>query len=317
MVLLNYLRKHMPRSWKLVFTLSILFTVTIWLAVLAYPTNNLQIIACDVGQGDAILVTLGRRQMLIDGGPNNKVLDCLSKYMPFWDREIEIVVLTHPQADHYTGLIDVFSRYKVKMFLANALDASSQEYKVLKEQVGGSGADVVNPTTGMVVRLGLIHLDILNPSKKFIAQNSEKEKQVSNKSTTKNSGVLGAYTSKLDPNEFSVVVHLNYGKTSALFTGDIGPNKSDLIAQELTDIGAQVDYIKVPHHGSKNGMTERLLDTASPSVAVISVGKNNRYGHPSEEVIKLLSDKEIKTLRTDEIGDVVVVTDGNKIFFPN
>jgi competence protein ComEC len=305
----------MSKNWKLIFILSLLLTVTLWLAVLAYPTQNMQIIACDVGQGDAILVTLGSRQMLIDGGPNNKVVDCLSKYMPFWDREVEMVILTHPQADHYTGLIDVFSRYKVDLFLANALDASSQEYRVLKEQVGGSDARVINPTTGTVIRLGLIHLDILNPSKEFIAQNSSVENSVSQSTSDKNAGVLGAYTSKLDPNEFSVVVLLNYKDTSALFTGDIAPDKSDLVAQELENMQITVDYLKVPHHGSKNGMTKKLLDAASPSVAAISVGKNNRYGHPNAEIVQMLNNKQVKIFRTDELGDVIVNSDGTKLWY--
>ncbi len=101
-------------SFSLILVLSV-----VWLAVITFPDNNLHIIACDVGQGDAMLLTYKNFQVLIDGGPNSKVLPCLSGHMPFWDRQIEVVILTHPEADHFIGLIDVFKNYKIKYFLAN------------------------------------------------------------------------------------------------------------------------------------------------------------------------------------------------------
>ena len=154
----------MQIRWKYLYLLLLLITATIWLAVLVYPDRNLKIIACDVGQGDGFLAIYGKTEILIDGGPNNNIVDCLSKYLPFWDRTIEIVLLTHPQKDHYMGLIEVFKRYKVKYFLANSLDSSSQEYSLLKSLVGGGTTNVINPTRGMSMRVGLIHLDILHPS---------------------------------------------------------------------------------------------------------------------------------------------------------
>ena len=95
----------MSIRFKYLFFFLLLITALVWITVITYSNQNLKLIACDVGQGDAILAIYGKTQILIDGGPNNKILDCLSRYMPFWDREIEIVILTHPQADHYTGLI--------------------------------------------------------------------------------------------------------------------------------------------------------------------------------------------------------------------
>jgi len=124
--------------------------------------------------------------------------------------------------------------------------------------------------------------------------------------------VLGAFTSKRDPNDFSIVAILSYKDFDALLTGDVSP------LQERKIVGSgmvrSVEYIKVPHHGSKNGLTKDFLDAASPDVAVISVGKNNSYGHPHEEILKMLNDKKIKILRTDEMGDVVVETDGKEVW---
>jgi len=298
------------KSWKYIFAVLFLLLALIWLAVLVFPENNLSLVACNVGQGDAVLAVYGNTQMLIDGGPNSKVLDCLSKYLPFWDRELELVILTHPQADHFKGLIDVFKRYEIDTFLVDGLDVSTPEYDVLKNQVTGSGAQVVNPTKGMVFRLGLIYLDVLWPTQEYLTRNTEKIDSLA-------SGVLGAYTSNRDSNELSIVAVLRFKDFNALLTGDMSPEVSDVIAEELRQSGIQsIDYIKIPHHGSKNGLTSKLLEVARPAVAVISVGKNS-YGHPHDEIINLLRDEEVKILRTDEIGDVEVISNGEKYWLKN
>ncbi|KKQ42737.1 MAG: hypothetical protein US60_C0013G0014 [Microgenomates group bacterium GW2011_GWC1_37_8] len=311
--------------------LLVIVTAVVWIAVLTYPNNNFRIIACDVGQGDAILAVQGKTQILIDGGPDNSVLDCLSHYMPFWDRNIEGVILTHPQKDHYGGLIDVFKRYDVEIFMANALDSGASEYRVLKDVVGGRGIRVVNLEGGMEVRLGLIHLDILWPSEEFLSQNSQEDLKIPNVSIQHTrgvnqldtSGVLGSFTSKLDPNEFSVVAILSFKDFDALLTGDMSPEISDEIAEQLVvspstslriNSSRTIDYLKVPHHGSKNGLTQELLDASNPEVAIISVGKNNSYGHPHKEVSDMLASFKLRVFRTDKEGDIVIESDGNKLF---
>ncbi|OGM27965.1 hypothetical protein A2962_03530 [Candidatus Woesebacteria bacterium RIFCSPLOWO2_01_FULL_39_61] len=282
----------------------LLISVTVWLAVLFYPEAKLKIIACDVGQGDAFLITYKVTQILIDSGPGRKVLECLDRNIPFWDREIEMVMLSHPQKDHYGGFLDVIARYDVQVFVTSGLDSSSQEFQLLKSQVTGGGIKVVDAVEGMTMRVGLIYLDILHPSKEFLAQESTLVDDKDDK-------VLGVYTSKKDPNEFSIVAKLRYKNFDALFTGDASPELSNIIAQRLSVNGKQtLEYIKIPHHGSRNGLTEELLKVARPRVAVISVGRNNNYGHPHEEILKILEDKDIKVLRTDLLGDIQIVTDG-------
>ncbi len=294
-------------TWKYVLSLLTLIAINVWLAVFTYPEPKLHLIACDVGQGDAILATYGRVQILVDGGPNNQVLDCLSSFMPFWDRQIEVVVLTHPQHDHLKGLIEVFNRYQVVNLITSGLDSSSQQYKALKNAVGGSDAKVVNATSGMVIRLGKIYLDIVHPSEEFIAINSE---IIDSKN---GEAVLGAYTSSRDPNEFSVVAILSYKDFDALLTGDISPRISDTIAEELALSDSRtIEYIKIPHHGSKNGLTKDLLEVTKPEVSVISAGKDNQYGHPHQEVLEILGERDIRILRTDEMGNIEVVSDGKK-----
>ncbi len=292
-------------KFKYLFVVLGLFSALLIITFVSLPDENLHIIACDVGQGDAILIKAKNTQLLIDGGKDDKLLDCLAKNMPFWDKNIEIVILTHQQIDHYGGLIEVFKAYSVDSFLVSPIDSSNQSFRLLKSLVGSSGTRIVNPTAGMVVRLGKIHLDIVHPNENFLALNTVNQKEVSG------GAVLGGATTFRDPNDFSIVAILSFGNFDALFTGDIGPEISDMLAQELSQKGdkRKVEYIKVPHHGSKNGLTKSLLDVTKPKVAVISVGKN-QWGHPHKEVIELLKEEGVKILRTDEIGDIELVTDG-------
>jgi len=289
----------MKSSWKYLFGVLVLTVVTVWLAVIVLPDNKLHLIACDVGQGDAILVTYRNTQILVDGGPDRSVLTCLSEYIPFWDREIEVVILTHPEADHFTGLIEVFKRYRVKTLVATTLDASSQGYQVLKNIVGGSGTKVINPTSGMVIRLGLLYLDIVYPAIKDLG--------LTNPSI--NNDVLGAFSSNQSPNDFSIVANLRLGEFDALLTGDIEPKVIDdvLATGKIRD----VEYIKIPHHGSRNGLTKELLEASMPEIAAISVGKNP-WGHPHKEVLELLERYGLDVYRTDQDGNIEVVTDGKK-----
>jgi competence protein ComEC len=269
------------KVWKYFLTALFLLTVSLFLTLFSSLDNSFKIIACDVGQGDAILVTYQKVQILTDGGPDNSVLTCLNKYIPFWDREIELVVLTHPQLDHYGGLIEVLKRFKVNTFITSDFQASTQGLEALKNALGGSGARVVTPDTDTKIRLGMIYLDILHPSQD---------------------------TSIVAVNDLSIVSILTFKNFEAILTGDIGKRGIDEMLEKraLRD----VDYIKIPHHGSRNGLTPDLLEATTPEVAIISVGKDNSYGHPHEDVLKMLTEFGVKYFRTDEEGDIVVTSDG-------
>jgi competence protein ComEC len=215
--------------------------------------------------------------------------------------------LTHPQTDHYTGLIDVFKRYEVEYFITTGLDSGAQGFQALKDVVGSNGVRVINPTAGMKIRSDLIYLDILWPSKEYTLANMMEKVAVGEGSQ---GNVLGMKTTKIDPNNFSVVVNLSYGNFDALLTGDIGPEVTEDILK--TNKIRDVEYIKIPHHGSKNGLTKELLEMATPEVGVISSGRGNSYGHPHKEIIKMLNEENITVLRTDEVGNVIVESDGEK-----
>lgn len=283
----------------------VLAAISIWTAVFSLPDKNLHLIACDVGQGDAILAVYKNIQVLTDGGPDNKVLDCLSRHIPFWDREIELVVLTHPQKDHYQGLIEVVRRYKVNNFLSNGLDASSQAYQLLKNEVGGRGIRVIHPERGMTIRLDMISLDIVHPSRAYMFSNSKET----------GGDPLGIFSTDKDPNGFSIVSILRLGEFDALLTGDLSPNVNDVLS--LDPLIKPVEYLKVPHHGSKNGLTQALQEKIKPQVAVISCGRNNSYGHPNKETLELLKSTTTEILRTDLLGDVEIVTNGKNWWVKN
>ena len=291
----------MTNRWRYTLGFLALVAASLWFAVFSRPKDNLSVIACDVGQGDAILIQFQDTQILIDGGRGRKVLDCLSSYMPPWDRKIELVVLTHPQLDHFGGLVEVVRRFDIDAFLVSGLDSEGEQYQVLKRELEQKSIKLLDPTKDTKISIGTIYLDVLWPSKEFVENYYLATESISSEK------VLGTFTSKKDPNDFSIVVNLSYGEFDALLTGDIGPDIMDGIL--ATGLIGDVEYLKVPHHGSKNGLTKELLEASTPEIAVISVGKNP-WGHPHQEVINLLRDKGIKILRTDEVGDVEIKTDG-------
>jgi competence protein ComEC len=303
------------KYWKPLFSILILAVAAVWLAVFAVPDQKLHLVFCDVGQGDAILAEVGSIQVLVDGGPDNKVLDCLSHYMPFYDREIEVVVNTHPERDHYGGLVEVFRRYKVDNFLATQLDSGDPGYGVLKNLVGGSGAKVINPTAGSVIRVGLMQLDIVWPSEEFLAENlpnfTRSLPAITGRLLNEDSSVLGAYTTSKSLNDFCIASVLRFKNFETVLSCDLQPPVIDqTISQFLAiQLSSHAAILKVPHHGSKNGLTKEFLDAVDPALAVISVGKN-QWGHPNEETLKLLNDKKVKYLRTDQNGDIEIVSDG-------
>jgi competence protein ComEC len=260
------------------------------IAAFQLPDGNLHVIACNVGQGDAILITYGSTQILTDGGPDASILTCLGKYMPFWDRNIELVISTHPDADHSTGLVDVVKDYNVGEILINPIDPGTGVYEALKKEVGSRGVRVIDPVEGMELRVGLIHLDILNPTQELV----DKKFSVGD-----------------DTNVYSIVYKLSFKSFSGLFTGDIPPEVSDRLSTE--SVAEDLDYIKIPHHGSTNGLTENLLKEVMPKVAVISVGKDS-WGFPKQEILDILEKFNVKILRTDQLGDIEVVTDGKSFW---
>lgn len=285
--------------WKVLLITFLLIVILTWVPVFSF-NSNLKIIACDVGQGDAYLVQKGTVQVLIDGGPSSKVATCLSKYVPFWDRKIEMVIMTHPQTDHFVGLVEVFKTYGVGLFLTSGLGATSSEFLALEGSLSNS-TQVLFVVSGDHLRVGDLYFDIIWPEENFVVQSTRQD------ASTRS--VLGMFTSAKDPNDFSIVTALHYEDFDALFTGDIGPQVSGRVVSNLKG-SLKYEYLKVPHHGSKNGLTKDFLEEVSPKIAVISSGKDNSYGHPHRQILDMLAELDVHVSRTDIEGDVVLETNG-------
>lgn len=271
------------------------FAFFIWQAVFAKISSQtflLEVDFFDVGEGDSILLSLpnwkstfGERiQLLIDGGPSSEVVEKVAKEIPFFDRKIEILILTHPDKDHITGLFEIVRTFKIDKVLLPKIEGPEEEkdlylsfLKLLQEK----NIKTLFLKEGHKISFpGKIFLLTLWPEENFISK---------------------------DTNDFSIVLKLSFGKIDFLFTGDLPKNiEYKLLAQ---DLNLESEILKVAHHGSKNSTSEYFLKKVLPEVAVISVGEN-RYGHPTREVLELLSKYDIKVLRTDLDGDIKIISDG-------
>lgn len=244
-------------------------------------TAALKVAFLDVGQGDAILIEQGERQILIDGGPSGqKLLAGLGKYVPFWDRKIDVVIATHPDADHISGLVDALKNYEVGAFIRTGAESQSGVYDALVSELAEKGIDDERAMRGMEIRLSdEAVLSILAPLDEADWQDAK------------------------DTNGGSVVARLSFGQNRFLLTGDFPGEKEPALIASGQDLSA--DVLKVSHHGSKSATTEEFLKAVKPEKAVISVGQGNRYGHPAAETLGRLNAAGTEVFRTDESGDVV------------
>lgn len=273
------------------------------------PDGKLHIVFCDVGQGDAAYIRFpDGRDMVVDGGPNDKVLGCLSKYMPFWDRHINLVVMTHPQKDHMQGLMSVFARYQVDYFVRSDVQNTTEGYQKLVDTVNAKHVPVKFITRGGRIAIGSTLLSFLWPSSEQIAKAHDFIRPgLAAQGQALSNSVLGSSVVG-DLNDYCLVFSLRYGSFDAMFTGDADQRvENNYTGDTLAD--DTVEVLKVPHHGSKTGMTDSFITWLRPKLAIISVGKNS-YGHPSREAIDTLLSIGAKVLRTDQSGDIEVVSDG-------
>lgn len=235
-----------------------------------------KVIFLDVGQGDAILISQGGNQVLIDGGRSGKTLLAgISRQIPFWDRTIETVIATHPDADHIGGLPELVSRYRVGAYVATSARSESEVFRILEQSLGTSRfpIDRIMAHRGLTVtfpRGG--RLETLYPED-------------------------GEHVPE-ETNEGSIVTRFSFGETDFLLTGDLPREESFLPDVPPSEI------LKLAHHGSRYSSSEAFLSRAHPEEAVVSVGKNN-YGHPAPDVLARVAAEGALIRRTDLSGDIV------------
>ncbi len=241
----------------------------------------------NVGQGDSIYIESPTGvQLVIDGGPDSSILRELPTVMGAFDRTVDALVETHPDADHVAGLVDVLERYEVDAFIEPGITKRTVTWQRLMKEVKDAGISHLIARRGMRLELGRgAELTVLYP-----------DFDVSTLSASKS-------------NEGGVVMRLTYGESNLLLMADV-PKK---VEERLISLGEDLDsdILKVGHHGSKGSTGSDFIGAVSPAAAIISVGKNS-YGHPTQEALRVLSDHNVKTLRTDEEGTIVFVSDGGE-----
>jgi len=288
----------MRKKIILFITVLLLFlNILSWEEVFVLASNDdLKVDFLDVGQGDSFFIqTPENHQILIDGGPDTSALQKISSLMPFWDKTIDLVILTHPESDHMQGLLDILQRYKADYILWTGIKKSETKgysqydtwMDILAKQKN-MGAKILIADANQEIKAGKLLIDTLYP-----LENLE-GKEMKNTS-----------------NDTCVVSKLIFGNNSFLFTGDI----SFATEKDIINSGENLlsDVLKVAHHGSKYSTSDIFLSAVNPEIAAISVGAKNTYGHPTPEVLQRLEKFGIKVFRTDKDGDVKFVSDGNNL----
>ena len=287
---------------KLTIFLSLLFSslIIFFIFFTSYFSSKTTIVFCDVGQGDGAYIRLKNRiDILVDAGPNRKILECLGKYMPFYDRSIELAILSHTQKDHFGGFLYILDRYDIKKFWLSQVYSSSRSFAELLTKIETKDIDLDLPKAGETAEILGEKVEFFWPSDSFIDQNTFSD------STTHR---LLRQTG-LDTNDFSLIFTFAVNGIKILFTGDASPqilsklSSMSLGRQDQSKLKS--DILKIPHHGSKNGLTATFLNLADPMYSVISVGKRNSYRHPAKEILDILKASKTNILRTDEKGDIV------------
>lgn len=280
----------MQESWRAFRTLILFLFLAFCVVLIFYYSQRLSgkyltFAMLDVGQGDALYIESPTgRQVLVDAGPPKKVLSRLSRLMPLFDRSLDAIIITNPDSDHIAGFLDVLKVYKVREMLEAGTFNDSETYKNLKEKIKDKNIHETLARQGMHMDLGGgAYLDILFP-----------DHDVSDWTT----------------NDGSVVALLTYGETSVMLTGDATTETERLVLSEVDAKALDVDILKVGHHGSRTSTSDEFVTALTPTYAFISSDGGKKYGHPHRETLETLSRHGVKILRTDELGTIIMRSDG-------
>lgn len=264
-----------------------LLDILVWRTIIREVSQNTEIYFLSVGQGDSELVVLpGDIQILIDGGSGRRVLQELTSILPFSDRYLDLIILSHSEPDHFSGLIDILQNYRVGAFIFNGRDGEANSWPTLLKIVKEKEIKTIVLAAGDKIKRGEIFFDILAPTAEMLKQKNQ--------------------------NDSCLIAELNAGGFTTLFTGDMGVKTENFLLQNLR---SKIDILKVSHHGSKYATTEKFLAALQPSFAFIEVGKNS-YGHPTPEVLTRLAAVGAQIFRTDtdKTIKVFLTPEGIKVF---
>lgn len=266
-----------------------LFAGSLFLPLEPAPPSELVVRFLDVGQGDAIHITTPDGvEALIDGGPDAGVLRALGRGRSFFDRELDLVIATHPDTDHVGGLVDVLERYRVSHILETVAPHAAPAAKRYLTAATAEGATRTVVDGPMTVHLGAsTTLHVLSP--------------------------VGD-TRNWRSNAASIIVQVRYGETEFLLTGDASKSTEEYLVDRYGDT-LESEVLKLGHHGSDTSTSEAFLEATTPQFAVVSAGAENRYGHPHPAVVGRVEAQDIPVLSTAESGTLTFQSDGRRVWF--
>lgn len=283
----KHIQAHTLLVWVFVLML-VCVSGIVWHAVFAFEGEKyLTVSFLDVGQGDAVFIeTPSGTQVLIDGGKGRAVLRELGRRMSFFDKGIDMVLVTHPDADHIGGLPEVFARFDVDIFMESGVTDTGSDNEALQQAVLEEGLSPILARQEMKMVLDTdVVLHILFPDRDV---------------------------TRLEPNTSSVVIKLVYGDTSFLLTGD-SPKSIETYLISIYGKTLESDVLKLGHHGSKTSSADAFLGFVSPQFGIISASCDNAYGHPHTEVLESLQRHEIEAVSTCENGTIIFESDGKEV----
>ncbi len=244
------------------------------------PLGEFKMWFLDVGQGDSVLIqTAENHQILVDGGDGERIIEELSAVMPFFDRSLDMIVLTHPHEDHVGGLVEVLKKYRVENVLLTGVNNRSGIYNEFLNEIIEDDVEFFIADQLMDFRFGEVLLDVLYPFEPLLLEDFD------------------------NLNNSSVVMMVHNEEERILLTGDIEEEIEDALLAKRVDLRA--DVLKLGHHGSKTSSSLKFLAKVRPKKAVIQVGAGNSYGHPDERVLQNLEAVGVKEIsRTDLDGRI-------------
>jgi|SRR3989344_1308991 len=272
--------------------LLLIFSLVLWFVVIHENRNGiLTVVFLDVGQGDSIFIESPTgTQVIVDGGPNNNLMKEIPTVLPWYDRHIDMLVVTNPDRDHYEGFISLLKKYKVDIVLEPGTTNSNKAYSVLEKEIEDRKIPKILARRGQIIELGGgAYLRVFFPDRDI---------------------------SKLNPNDGSIVMQLIYGETKIMLQGDSTSN----IEHYIVGLDGQIlksDILKAGHHGSKTSSSDEYVKSVSPQWAVISAGKNNPYGHPNKETLDTMNKLKVISLTTCVMGRIVFQSDGKEFVLKN
>jgi competence protein ComEC len=289
-----------------------LFPLVLW----SINRQKLQISFCDVGQGDATLLSIGTTQMLIDAGRNAKVLRCLENHMPLWDKQIEFLVLTHMDADHIGGAPQVLDFYDVSFVFMNPSNKKTSDFNLLEQAISrkkASKTKVIDTFLGQKFRISDgFHAVVVSPAIDF---SQVQQVQTSSAETILSDTFLGNSAKKpvkIDENNLSIALFITFGEVKMLLPGDLeSAGELAIIKSGLLD---RVAILKAGHHGSKTSSTPGFIEVLQPEINIISSGKNNAYNHPHPQVIDIFKSFKSLTFQTKNSGELNFASDGHSFW---